>query len=148
VAAARLGLAPRCVDQGLGPRPSRHRSYFHHRRDTPGLKILHRLLDLVEWIDFYAAEFAPLLHRDRRVVIGGRRLHADGRVPQIRKAPDRGRLRAVDHQAQRRCKIGNRPGQYPFALGRDGDATHDAVVAPALHLLEDRLPVCVDEHGL
>ena len=39
------------------------------------------------------------------VVIGGRRLHADRRVPQIRKAPDRGRLRAVDHQGQRRCNI-------------------------------------------
>ena len=69
-------------------------------------------------------------------------------IVEVRKAPHLGRLRAVDHQTKRRCDVGNRPGQYPFTLGRDGDVTHDAVIAPALHFLEDHLPVRLDEHGL
>jgi hypothetical protein len=44
--------------------------------------------------------------------------------------------------------VGNRPGEYPLALGCDGDCTHDAVIAPALHLLDDRLPLRTDEDGL
>ena len=126
--------------------PRGHRIDLHHRRDAARGEVDHGVLDAVERVDPYAADLAFLLHPDGDVVVGGRRLHAHRGQPEVGDAADLRRASPVDHDAEGRGHVGHRPGQRLLALRRDGDAAHDDVVLAGLHLLQDRLPLRVDEY--
>ena len=86
-----------------------------------------------------------LLHRHSHVVVGGRRLDPDRGVFKIGEAVNLRHPGAVDDEAQRRRHIRIGPGQVLLSLRCDGDAADNAVVTPVLHLLQDHLPLGIDE---
>jgi hypothetical protein len=125
--------------------PGRHGRDLHHRRDSPRRQIGDCVADLGKRIGLDRLDLAPLLHRDRHIVIGGGRLNADRGVLQPGDALDLRRLAAIHDQAQRRRHVGIGPGEGLAPRRRDRDPADNAVVTTILHLLQHHFPLRIDE---
>ena len=101
-----------------------------------------------ERVDSDAADLAGPLQRNGRIVVGRGGLRPDGRAAQVGQCHRRRRSRRIDHEAQRRRHVWNRPREQALPRGRDGDPADDAVVAVFLHVPKDGFPPFVDELGM